>query len=114
MNKIQHLPIVVLLFLLLSCSKSNDFDSLCLFYNTLENESNLVNMSAKDKFEYINALVNTKLAENSDARASWYAIINLTPEMRYQLFTEAAESSLNKSWRCDSLKNHIVDIPESN
>lgn len=104
MHIFSRLLIIFIFVVLTACSQKNDFDTLCTYFDLLEKETKLNEMTAQDKFNYINNLIKLNLKLDSDARVSWNAIVNLAAEKRYQMFIEAAYGSSKKTWQCSSMK----------
>jgi len=114
MMNIKQLSIFVPLFIvsLVSCDNTtNDFDLLCGYFDELEKLNSQQEMTADNKFNFINDLVSKNLTEDSAARISFNAIVGYAPANgRYALYKTTTEEELNKSWQCDSMKVLLQDL----
>ena len=112
MKIISYFALLVLsLVSLFACDQRNDFDIVCSYFDTLEKEKNVVELTSLQKYNYINELISENLSAESDARESWDAIVGYVPaEGRYKMYKEAAEASIEKPWQCQSLQSLLKDI----
>ncbi|MCW8935154.1 MAG: hypothetical protein OQK98_10555 [Gammaproteobacteria bacterium] len=108
------LRIITVFFLfgaLVSCSSTNDFTTMCGYFDDLEKELQTKELSPDQKFTFINDKVINNLAEGSAARESWNAIVGYVKvEGRYALFKSAAEATIKSDWHCDSMRVLLKDI----
>jgi len=112
MNNIYRLILLSFFFIsLISCENTNDFDLVCSYFDSLEKETIKDNMSSDKKFNYINDLISKNLSSDNPARESFNAVVGYVPaEGRYALYIDAAESTLNKSWQCESMNSLLQDL----
>jgi len=89
---------------LISCDNTNDFDQVCGYFDSLEEEIVNREMSSDDKFKFIYDHIIKNLSPDSPAKISFDAVIGYVPvEGRYALYIDAAESTLHKNWKCESM-----------
>ena len=113
MHNLKLLTFTSLILLLSSCSKTNDFNTLCSYFDSLAKETSIDSMSPLDKHNFIHERVIRDLNSNSNARVSWEALVNFTPASgRYEMFIEAAKSSSHEAWECASMLKHIKSFPD--
>ena len=112
MNSILRLVLLSISFIsLISCDNRNDFDLVCSYFVPLKQENTNNNLSSDEKFNYINNLISKNLSIDSPAKISFNAVIGYVPvEGRYALYIDAAESTLNKSWQCESMNTLLQDL----
>lgn len=67
-------------------------------------------MNSADKFLLLDKALTESLSLNGDAYIAWSAVSLAEPSQRYQLYKDAAASSLNKQWDCQSLKEHAHKV----
>lgn len=112
MKIIPYFTLLVLSLIFLSaCDQRNDFDMVCGYFDMLEKEEKLADLTSLQKYNYINELISKNLSTESEARESWNAIVGYVPaEGRYSMYKEAAEASLEKPWQCESIQSILKDI----
>jgi len=114
MMNIKQLSIFLPLFFvsLVSCENTtSDFDLLCGYFDALGKHNSQQEMTADDKFKFINGLVSENLIEESAARISFNAIVGYVPvDGRYALYKSTTEEVLGKSWQCDSMEALLQDL----
>jgi len=102
---LKNTLLFVVLVTLTSCSKVNDFDLICGYFDKLVVENNKKELSPEQKYHFINSLVKENISSTSPAVESWNAIIAFLPaEGRYDLYKDAAEVTLNTPWQCSSMQ----------
>lgn len=100
-----------MLVTLTSCGKVNDFDLVCGYFDKLDIKNNKKDLSPEKKYHFINNLVKKNISSNSPAVQSWNAVIAYLPsEGRYNLYKDAAEVTLKKTWQCTSMEKLLKDF----
>jgi len=112
MKTLLRIITVFLLFgALASCSKTNDFTTMCGYFDALILELQAKELSPEQKFTFINDRVTKNLPVGSAAVESWNAIVGYVKvEGRYALFKDAAEATIKSDWQCDSMQALLKDI----
>jgi len=111
MSKLLTIFILSMFLLSTGCSQKNDFDVICSYFDSLDNEPDINKMTSTERYTYINDLVTT-LTSDSVAFVSWHAIVNLKKDKRYMMFTEAAEASIDNQWECATMKKQLAYFPD--
>ena len=112
MNILQQsaLSLIALSFVA-ACSSTNDFDTVCSYFEQLEETARVKTLSSDEKFTFINELINKNMPTENPAKESWNAVVGyLPPEGRYAIYKDAAESTLERSWQCTSMETLLKDI----
>ena len=96
---------------LTSCNNTNDFDLVCNYFDSLRKEAANNSMSPDDKYQFINDLLVKNPSPDSPAKISFNAVVGYVPsDGRYTLYIDAAESTLNKNWKCKSMNTLLQDF----
>jgi len=117
MNKILKLPVFILLCLSFSMNLqagNSDFDAVCEYFGKLDKLPNVNAMSNTDRNAFIIDSIESNLPKSSNARAAWTAIDSAVAEKHYELFCSAAESVLNKPWKCEAMQKWAAKTGEFN
>lgn len=108
---LRTMAVVLFIGSLASCDKTNDFTTMCGYFDVLEKDLLTNKLSSDQKFSFINDQVTKNFPTDSAARESWNAVLGFEPvEGRYALFKEAAEATLNNAWQCHSMQALLKDI----
>lgn len=111
-------PAIIFLHLLVffwGCSKNsnteqatgeNEFDQFCDIFTALSTAPKFDAMNATEEYASLDKALTEDLSTNGDAYIAWTAVSLAEPSQRYQLFKDAAASSLKIQWDCQSLKDH--------
>ncbi len=112
MNNIYRFVLLSFSFIsLISCANTNDFDLVCSYFDSLAKETIKSDLSSDKKFNYINNFITKNLSSDSPAKASFNAVVGYVPvESRYASYIDAAESTLDMSWKCKSM-NTLLHEP---
>jgi len=92
---------------LLSCTSKDesDFNLICGYFDSLEQDTANHESEPDYKFNYINSRVKAEIPLDHPARIFWDGMINLAnAEERYPVFKNGASSQINKSWQCESME----------
>lgn len=105
---LKNTLLFVALGTLTSCSKVNDFDLICGYFDKLVIENNKKKLSQEQKYHFINSLIKENISSASPAVESWNAVVGFLPaEGRYNLYKDAAEATLNTPWQCSSMRKSL-------
>ena len=115
----QLLILPLLLVFFLGCSErgkpekiaeKNEFDQFCDIFTALSTEPRFEKMSTAEKYTSLDKALIDGLSSSGDAYIAWTAVSLAEPSQRYQLFKDAAVSSLKIQWECQSLKDHAHTV----
>lgn len=84
----------------------NEFDQFCDIFTALSTVPKFDAMNTAEKYASLDKALTEGLSANGDAYIAWTAVSLAEPSQRYQLFKDAAASSLKMQWDCQSLKEH--------
>ena len=103
------LSLLLALVLLSACSgkydaADNGFDKICLIYEDILNDPAYAKRPRIDKYVLVSEAVQ-KYVTDVDAITAYTAVASAEPNLKYQLFKEAAEMSLKRAWDCEAIKN---------
>ena len=102
---LKNTLLFVVLVTLTSCSKVNDFDLICGYFDKLVVENNKKELSPEQKYHFINSLIKENISSTSPAVESWNAVLGFQPTKdRYNLYKDAAEVTTNTPWHCSSMQ----------
>lgn len=111
----NHFSGLLLFTLFISCSSyatENNFDSVCRYFQELDKNTHVENMTNLQRNDFIIDRINKNLPPSSNARAAWEAIGYAVAEQRYVLFQSAAESVLNMPWQCPTMQKWAAKTGE--
>ena len=91
-------------------AEKNEFDQFCDIFTALSTTPKFEKMNTSEKYSSLDKALTEGLSSNSDAYIAWSAVSLAEPSQRYQLYKDAAASSLNKQWDCQSLKEHAHKV----
>lgn len=91
-------------------AEENEFDQFCDIFTALSTAPKFDAMNTADKYASLDNALTDNLSTNSDAYIAWTAVSLAEPSQRYQLFKDAAASSLKMQWDCQSLKDHAHTV----
>ncbi|CAA0123418.1 Uncharacterised protein [BD1-7 clade bacterium] len=100
---VRLIAIILSSSILLGCEQQpSGFDLVCHYFNELENDDGLSQMSGAERFNFIEQRIKASLPESDYAYLTWDALV-LSPEERYSLFTQAATEVTKQPWSCESM-----------
>lgn len=91
-------------------AEENEFDQFCDIFTALSTEPKFDTMDTAEKYASLDKSLTESLSSNSDAYIAWTAVSLAEPSQRYQLFKDAAVSSLKMQWDCQPLKDHANTV----
>ena len=105
MKRIFSLIFPFLFLLVISCSENiekNGFDTACNIFK----EASQKNLSPVELGQYIEEQLKAMPEQRAkqDVIDLYDVLFQASPSMRYKLFKESAEQTLQREWHCDSIK----------
>ncbi len=105
---IKKLAGIIVVLILASCrneqykSVDNGFDAACLIFQ----EAGTKNLDPVALGIYIAKKLDEmpEIKAANDVRATYHALFNADPAIRYDLFKQSAEISLKRNWDCSAVK----------
>ena len=77
----------------------NGFDKICLIYSDIINNPNYVNKPVTERLTMIAEEIEAHVRD-VDAIEAYTVVAAVAPELKYDLFKQAAEYSLKRQWDC--------------
>lgn len=107
----KSVRILTALFVLLASTSSvkyitidNGFDKMCQIYTEVFTNSLYINKSLIEKHDVVYDMIRENVWD-VDVIQAFTAVANADPDVKYDLFKQSAEYSLNREWECEIMKD---------
>lgn len=95
------------------CSQSspdNDFDRVCLYFDRLGERVEEETIPSNEQAGFIMNLVENNVEASSPAREALELVLYAEPDVRYEMYSEAAFDSLNQDWSCEPMEELLPSL----
>ncbi|GAA3943735.1 hypothetical protein [Litoribacillus peritrichatus] len=97
------MKLTLLIFVLILSGCSNDFNTICTYYDELSKHPSIDSLSPKERYNLISKKVDD--LDDSNAKAIWSVLGTAAADEQYEIFQRAAvETDGGSDWECPTME----------